>query len=83
MGRVASAYPLPYPLLKTMGYVVCCRRISGHMPSTLRNLVPTIKSEVFFMQNYEVLGQNIRRAFAQLKAEHPQRLEKRLNFYKV
>ena len=50
------------------------------MPSTLRNLVPTIKSEVFFMQNYEVLGQNIRRAFAQLKTEHPQRLEKRLNF---
>ncbi|HIU08449.1 MAG TPA: sugar phosphate isomerase/epimerase [Candidatus Limiplasma pullistercoris] len=35
---------------------------------------------MFFMQNYEVLGQNIRRAFAQLKAEHPQRLEKRLNF---
>ena len=32
------------------------------------------------MQNYEVLDQNIQRAFAQLKAEHPQRLEKRLNF---
>lgn len=32
------------------------------------------------MQNYEVLDQNIQRAFAQLKAEHPQRLQKRLNF---